>query len=101
MDNCIAIHGLSDICKRYLDCGALISVAQIEVVKKYGNTGNDGCPEQLKSKRQEYIEKCDKYLDLADRTRTSCFTDDCGVPNEMVYGQIATAYCTRALLEDK
>ena len=55
-----------------------------------------------KSKRQEYIEKCDKYLDKAKDKKCSgekiCY-DTVSYDNKALYAQIATAYCTRALLE--
>lgn len=72
----------------------------------------DGCdyfsgaciPIEVKSKRQELIEKCENYLEKS-RTATcdSWYGDyvQCNANIRSSYAQIATAYCLRASLEDK
>lgn len=50
----------------------------------------------IKTKRQELIDKCDFYLSLIE------FAEKHNTKTEYEKAaQIATAYCTRALLEDK
>lgn len=56
-----------------------------------------GCPEIVKSKRQEYVEKCDYFLN-----EINIESEDLDVMvQNLNNAQLATAYCTRALLEDK
>lgn len=48
----------------------------------------------IKSKRQEYLDKCDEYLKQFDNPEAT--------PEWIkINAQIATAYCLRASLEDK
>ena len=59
--------------------------------------GKDGCPVKVESDTEKWREKCEEYLE-----KSGFFKD---FNNEEItlkshYANIATAYCTRAVLEE-
>lgn len=60
-----------------------------------------GCPENVPSKRQYYKDKCDKALALLDKSLDGSGSAKVAMQVATANAQIATAYCTRALLEEE
>lgn len=78
-------------CYRWVYPPSKRTIADIEPEKE---NNDHQFPFPTKSKRQYYKDKCDLFLDGVDKISIS---DD----DSRTLATIATAYCTRALLEDK
>lgn len=92
------------LCLMPLSVGAdKITICTDLVYCKYGKDENCNCikPPKAESKSQEYMEKCDEWLDsIYSISHILGINRVEELPINAYKAQIATAYCTRALLEE-